>query len=336
MSRQGAPASSSYPSQLTLGFADTTPDCPHGRASRLPKPGPRIISASKRTDIPAAYLDWMIERCDVGWVDVPNPLFHRHPDPLRALTHVSLLPEHVRAIVWWSKSYAVYRSRFRELERYPRQYFHFTINPRREDVRWLEPDVPSLDECLEQLRFLSGLPGGPSMVAWRYDPICFWLEGGEPRSSWDPAFFERMCRELSVIGVTTCYTSLADRYPRYEQRVRRFFPAYRLRDPEPEEIGNLLTAMGECARAYGMRLFSCSERALVREGICEKGACIDGSRFGGTTRDATDRKMRRRGECGCTLHTDVGDYSEHECTFSCVYCYANPSHRRFRVSAAPA
>ena len=33
---------------------------------------PRVISASKRTDIPAFSLKWMIAHCRDGWVDVPN------------------------------------------------------------------------------------------------------------------------------------------------------------------------------------------------------------------------------------------------------------------------
>ncbi|MBI4505063.1 MAG: DUF1848 family protein, partial [Chloroflexi bacterium] len=35
----------------------------------------RVVSASKRTDIPAFYLRWFAERVAEGFVDVRNPLY---------------------------------------------------------------------------------------------------------------------------------------------------------------------------------------------------------------------------------------------------------------------
>ena len=152
--------------QSALPFEVTAPDeaqihCPHAQADRIPAPRPRVISASKRTDIPAFYLRWMLERVKAGWVDVPNPMFRRATNPLKRLTHVSLRPEHVLSIVWWSKNYAVYERFQQGFARYPVQFFHFTINPRRDDLAWIERDVPSLDEVIRQMRFLASFPGGP-------------------------------------------------------------------------------------------------------------------------------------------------------------------------------
>lgn len=310
------------------------PDCPHARAGKLPKPRPRIISASKRTDIPAFYLGWMRERVKAGWVDVPNPMFRRARDELKRLTHVSLRPEDVIAVVWWSKNYAVYERMHEAFSCYRRQFFHFTINPRREDLAWLEPDVPPVEEALRQAGFLVGLAGA-AMVAWRYDPIMFWREGGADRSSWDRDFFESMCRELAKLGVRRCYTSLADRYLKFEQRIKRFFPHITLRDPEDSEVAVLAQEMAQVAAGYGMQVFSCTEAALARCAGFRKGSCIDGPLLGGRTkRLATDQKMRGREECACTLHADIGDYVTQECGYSCVYCYANPNHRRFGARRA--
>ncbi|MBI3977110.1 MAG: DUF1848 family protein [Chloroflexi bacterium] len=300
------------------------PDCPHGRANRLPAPRSRVISASKRTDIPAFYLRWLIERCQTGWVDVPNPLFRHASDPLKRLTHVSLRPEHVVAIVWWSKNYAVYERLHAAFARYPVQYFQFTVTSRRPDLRWLEPDVPPLDEAIRQMRFLAGLPGGPGMVAWRYDPICFWAEGGKPRSSWDAEGFERMCGALTAIGVRCCFTSLADRYVKFEQRVKRYCPGVALRNPDEDEIATIAAEMATIATANGMALLTCSEPVLARHAGFAKGACIDGALLGASRAAATDRKMPGREECGCTLHTDIGDYESQPCGYACLYCYQLP------------
>ena len=55
-----------------------------------------IISCSRRTDIPAFLMDWVIDKMKLGYVDVVNP-FNR-----KQISRVSLNPEDVRCWVWWS------------------------------------------------------------------------------------------------------------------------------------------------------------------------------------------------------------------------------------------
>ena len=261
------------------------------------------------------------------------------PGELRWLSHVSLAPEHVLAIVWWSKNYAVYRRFADQFNQFPVQYFQFTINPRDEDLSWLEPDIPPLAEVLGQVEFLAARPGGPELISWRYDPLVFWSEGGVERSSWRPAFFEQMCRELSQIGVRRCVTSLADPYARFRQRLVRYFPEKRLREPAPAELDELTGQMAACAATYGMKLEACTEGRLAQSDGFAAARCIDGNclapRAGTTWPPATDVKVKGREECGCTLHTDVGDYQAQECGYGCVYCYAYPNHRRFESLGFP-
>ena len=56
-----------------------------------------IISASRRTDIPALYGDWFINRVRAGFAVVRNPADGR---PVR----VPLTPETVDVIVFWTKN----------------------------------------------------------------------------------------------------------------------------------------------------------------------------------------------------------------------------------------
>ncbi|MBA2278606.1 MAG: DUF1848 family protein, partial [Chloroflexia bacterium] len=213
---------------------------------------PRVISASKRTDIPAFYLPWLARQVEQGWVDVPNPMFRHARDPSKFAIRVSLRPDDVAAIVWWSKNYGVYlRARFLDIfSRYDIQYFHFTINSRRDDLAWLEPDVPAEATVIAQVEKLAQLRN-PDMIAWRYDPICFWLDRGQRRSSWDPGFFERTSRTLASLGVRSCYTSLADPYQKFVLRLRAYFPHVELRGPEAEELHELGREMAHIAQAYG-------------------------------------------------------------------------------------
>lgn len=63
-----------------------------------PSGRPRIISASRRTDIPAFYGEWFMRRIREGWAVSFNPFSRR---PFR----VSLLHSDVAAIVFWSKNF---------------------------------------------------------------------------------------------------------------------------------------------------------------------------------------------------------------------------------------
>ncbi|WP_231578004.1 DUF1848 family protein [Thermorudis peleae] len=192
----------------------------------------------------------------------------------RALTHVSLHPDDVLAIVWWSKNYAVYLRVADRLACYQRQHFHFTITPRRDDLRWIEPEVPPLDAVLAQARALVAR-FGPQALTWRYDPLLFWTEDGQPRSSWDPAFFEQGCRTLGSLGVRRCVTSIIDPYFKVVRRWQRCFPERPLRQPDPEEVAAIGTAMVEIASAWGIQMEACAEPALAAVPGFVAAACID-------------------------------------------------------------
>ena len=58
-----------------------------------------IISCSRRTDIPAFLMDWVLKRFQEGFVDVENP-FNK-----KQVSRVSLSPKDVKCIVWWSKNF---------------------------------------------------------------------------------------------------------------------------------------------------------------------------------------------------------------------------------------
>ena len=57
-----------------------------------------IISASRRTDIPAFYGEWFMRRLKDGFVVIPNP-FNTHRFSIQSLS-----PNDVEAIVFWSKN----------------------------------------------------------------------------------------------------------------------------------------------------------------------------------------------------------------------------------------
>ncbi|MGH7451157.1 MAG: DUF1848 family protein, partial [bacterium] len=128
---------------------------------KIKKTSPRIISASRRTDIPAYYADWFMRQVERGYVTYPNPMSFK---PVR----LSLRPEDVLCIVFWTRNphpLEKYLDRLDEL--YERAYyFHFTINGM---PKALETNNPPLEFAIATfLRLAERYPG---QVFWRYDPI---------------------------------------------------------------------------------------------------------------------------------------------------------------------
>ena len=104
-----------------------------------------IVSASRRTDIPALYSDWFFRRLEEGFVLVPNPM-----NPMQ-IGRVRLSPEVVEAFVFWSKNPEPMMSRLDRIEGYP-YYFQFTLTPYDAD---LESDLPDKDRIADTFQRLS-------------------------------------------------------------------------------------------------------------------------------------------------------------------------------------
>ena len=120
-----------------------------------------IISVSRRTDVPAFYAPWWMNRLRVGSVSYPNPYSGK-------MHTVSLRPEDVHSIVFWSKHYAPLFPYLDEMEEQGyRFYCHYTITGA---PRELEPHVPRWEEAAQVFGELARRIG-PRQVLWRFDPI---------------------------------------------------------------------------------------------------------------------------------------------------------------------
>ena len=119
-----------------------------------------IISASRRTDIPAFYSPWFFNRIKEGYVLVPNPFNSK------MISKVSLNPAVIDCIVFWTKNPAPMIEKLDKLEDY-KYYFQFTLNPYGEK---LENNLPSVAKRIDIFKRLSDKIGREKVI-WRYDPI---------------------------------------------------------------------------------------------------------------------------------------------------------------------
>lgn len=77
-----------------------------------------IISASRRTDIPAYYSEWFFNRLKEGYVCVRNPM------NIHQISRISLRPAVVDGIVFWTKNPLPMLDRLDELKEYT-YYFQY-------------------------------------------------------------------------------------------------------------------------------------------------------------------------------------------------------------------
>ncbi|MGB5987890.1 MAG: DUF1848 domain-containing protein [Desulfobacterales bacterium] len=287
---------------------------------------PIVLSASRRTDIPAFYMPWFMENIDRGYFEVENPFNRR---PYRVAAH----PEQVHSIVFWSKDYSPFLAA--EFDRRLEQrgyhlFFHFTLNSQQP---LLEPGVPPLEARLNQLRRLCHRHD-PRAVTWRFDPICHLLDAVDPAGHIETnlADFTTIAREAAALGIERCVTSFFDDYAKVRRRTRRQGSIRFWQPPLKEKIAILEHLQG-VLQPLGMTLSTCSEKellaALPATSPIQKSACIPHDilvdLFGGALPGTPDLGQRRQRGCGCHTSRDIGAYRQQPCRHNCLYCYASPA-----------
>lgn len=271
-----------------------------------------IISASRRTDIPAFYHEWFMNRIRAGECVVGNPF-----NPAQ-MVRVSLAPEDVDVIVFWTRDPRPLLPSLAELDaRGYRYYFQFTLTGY---PAALETGLPPRAELIEAFRALADHVG-PQRIIWRYDPIV--------RSNLtDDAFHARNFAEIAtaLAGATQhAMVSLLDPYPKTTRRFRRL-AADGVHIQEISEVdaalGALLRELAATGRAHGMDVRSCAEPFDLTPCGISPGKCVDDDYiqqvWGIEVTHVKDRAQRPT--CGCVQSRDVGAYDT--CPRGCVYCYA--------------
>lgn len=282
-----------------------------------------IVSASRRTDLPALYAPWLLNRARAGWCAVPNP-FNAHQ-----VARVSLRPERVDALVFWTRWPAPLTPRLGELEALGlgRSIFLVTLL---DSPRVLEPRQIPLRKRLEAFAELSARIG-PERVIWRYDPIV--LADVMP-VEWHVERFARLARALRH-KTRRCIVSFLDRYRKIEPRLRRLrAQGLTIEERAAGRAPELLPRLAEIARENGMTLRTCAQTEDWTDLGAAPGACVDAALlndlFGLNL--SGERDPHQRGHCRCAPSRDIGMYDA--CTFGCAYCYATTDFARSRANRA--
>mgnify|MGYP003303099297 CR=1 FL=1 len=264
-----------------------------------------IISASRRTDIPTYYSKWFFNRLKDGYVYVRNPM------NIHQISSISLSPDVVDGIVFWTKNPIPMFNKLDELKNYS-YYFQFTLNPYGKDI---EPNVPSKKDIIIPAFQQLSKEIGKDRVVWRYDPIFL---NEKYNMEYHLKYFEILAEKLS--GYTEkCTISFLDIY----KNIQRNISPLRISVPSTEHKLVLMQEFSRIAQRFNLYIDTCAENIDLSKYNIGHACCVDKQRFeriGNYILDVGKDKNQRL-ECGCISSIDIGAYNT--CKNGCIYCYAN-------------
>jgi DNA repair photolyase len=265
-----------------------------------------IISASRRTDIPAYYSEWFFNRIKEKTVYVRNPM------NARQISVIDLRPDLVDCIVFWSKTPRPMLDKLQLIKDYA-CYFQFTLNPYEQDI---EKNLPPKKEIIETFKRLSDITG-PQRIIWRYDPI---LLNGKYTIAYHNEKFEEFAGMLK--GYTKKVTfSFIDFYQKTADNIK----SLEIAAVTTEEKNIIAGKFSEIVANNNFLIDTCAEDIDLSIYNIAHGRCIDAQLISKITGCdlLAEKDKNQRLECGCARSIDIGEYNS--CSNGCVYCYANNS-----------
>lgn len=268
-----------------------------------------ILSVSRRTDIPNYYSDWFLNRINEGFLYVRNPM------NIHQVSSITLSPEVVDCIVFWTKNPEPMIDRLDELKKY-KYYFQFTLTGYGKDI---ECNVPHKKNVIISIFRRLSQKIGSDKVIWRYDPIIF-------TAKYTPEYhlnaFEQIAESLR--GYTyKCVISFVDTYAKNKKSI----DALKSYEMEKVQLIEFMKKVQWIATKNGIEVASCAEEMDLEACGIKHNCCIDKKLIediiGGKINVSKDKNQRK--ECGCIESVEVGTYNT--CKNGCKYCYANYSSK---------
>lgn len=259
-----------------------------------------ILFASGRTDIPAFYSNWFINRVKAGFVDVRNP-FNQNLVSRINFSDVDL-------IMFCSKNPLPMIDKLKMLK--VPVLFHVTITPYSKDV---EPNIPDKRLIIEGVKKLS-LVLGIDNVVLRYDPIFL---SDKYNVDYHIRAFDKLCKNLNGY-VNKIIVSFMDEY----KNVRSNKNILKYRTFTREDYKKIGEAFSKSAMDNGMSVQTCFEDNDLTEYGFVKGECLSHElAYILTGKKFKSSNVRKEKKCQCVQMVDIGDYNS--CMHMCKYCYAN-------------
>lgn len=263
-----------------------------------------ILNTGNRTDIPAFYSKWFMNRIHEGFVMARNPYYPEQ------IIKYSLDPRVIDCLIFCSKNPTPMIEYLSELDDF-NQFWFVTITPYGKDI---EPNVINKYDVIEATKQLSEHLGKNS-VGWRYDPV---LINEKYTKEYHVKAFYKIARELSGY-VSEVVISFIDLYAKTVKN----FPG--VKEVSKEDQKELSIEFFRIAKDFGLEIRACLEDDTLSEYGIITGGCMSQDvieRAIGKSLKIKKNIQTRQG-CKCLLGNDIGAYNT--CGHLCKYCYANYS-----------
>ena len=259
-----------------------------------------ILFASGRTDIPAFYSNWFINRVKAGFVDVRNPFNQK------LVSRINF--SDVDLIMFCSKNPLPMIDKL-DILKVP-VLFHVTITPYGKEI---EPNIPDKRLIIEGVKKLSLVLGIDNVVV-RYDPIFL---SDKYNVDYHIRAFDKLCKNLNGY-VNKIIVSFMDEY----KNVRSNKNILKYRTFTREDYKKIGEAFSKSAMDNGMSVQTCFEDEDLTEYGFVKGECLSHElAYILTGKKFKSSNVRKEKKCQCVQMVDIGDYNS--CMHMCKYCYAN-------------
>ena len=267
-----------------------------------------IINTGSRTDIPAFFSEWLLNRIDEGFVCSRNPYnddIYRYP----------LDSKIIDCLCFCTKNPKPMLKNIDRLDDF-NQFWFVTITPYGKDI---ERNVPSFKNLIKSFESLSDYLG-VNKVSWRYDPI-FLTDKYSIDYHIDK--FEEMASLLCEY-TNDCTISFIDLY----QKVLINFPD--AREVTVDERLMIGEKFSKIAKKYDIVMKTCVEGTLLDQFGFDSSGCMTKQvieKAIGNNLKIPKGKYHIR-ECDCIFGRDIGAYNT--CLHGCRYCYANSNIKLVR------
>jgi len=256
----------------------------------------------------------VLKSLTIGYIITSNP---RNP---RQIYKISLNPNDIKCIVWWSKDYSkwleYYHNNTELFDKY-KHMFNFTIT----GCDKLEPGVKSsLDDRLFQLEHLIGLFGVNS-IKYRFDPIVYYKKNNIIKNNLKN--FEYIMKYISNLNIKNVIIAFCLKYKTVNSRMVKH--GLELIELSVKEKQKKLDVLLEITDKYNLIMEACCDSGITGYRNIGQSHCIDQEvieKLIDSDLNKNKKDTGQRKECRCVVSRDVGSYFK--CGHGCFYCYANP------------
>ena len=263
-----------------------------------------IISASRNTDIPAYYGEWLMNGIRRGYVDIP------HSEKKKTFLRVPLTPNVVDCIVLWTRNAIPFLDYIEDINSSGLFYtFQYALTPY---DKIMEPNQPGKLALIKSFCTISDAIG-KERITWRYAPV---IHTHNMDNFFHAKMFEWFAKRLK--GKTDKVIVSFD-----ESKMTQSQSAYTGKIDVPFSMrAELIKVLTEIATVNDMKLQVCCDNTKSTN----SNGCIDpeeiASLLGAAFHSFT--KTRNANGCNCADAIDIG--VQGTCQMGCAFCMGKMAH----------